>query len=44
MSETKFKYNWPDVYPPINNQPDLYFEKMLSLRKVLNPQLKLVWA
>ena len=27
--------------PPINNQPDLYFEKMLSLREVLNPQLKL---
>ena len=27
--------------PPINDQPDFYFEKMLSLREDLNPQLKL---
>ena len=27
--------------PPINNQPDLYFEKMLSLREDINPSLKL---
>ena len=27
--------------PPINNQPDFYFEKMLSLREDLNPKLKL---
>ena len=27
--------------PPVNSQPDLYFEKMLSLREDLNPKLKL---
>ena len=41
MFETKAKCNWSDVYPPIDNQPDFYFEKMLSLREDLNPKLKL---